>query len=458
MKLTIEMRLSKNGAIIWYVDGKRVCREAAVKFARENNLPTYAVVCYAYTRNVNYEEFATALSAYMWLVRKCKSIQSISDANPRIVREETFFSESGMVTTTHEEIYHYSEWGERINADDEPEFATFIYAKPGEVEAAIEDYAVSTEAQDAAVDAEIKQAAAIKDEPETTEIVRVNIEVNDYFNADDEDDRELLAELEREIEWLPDIVRYRIDAELGICVTVSDHAAICAVEKLFDKYGLNHSRYICTENITTSALVDADPHAENESEDDFELYPIDIAIYHGGDILTDDELEDYAAQFRKAITANGNFGTVEIGESYLSVYGNTGGDNKTIWKLIGDLCWRGDCCLEAFDAEYPHECREMPGEEIDAMLARMGIDNDTPAEIDARIDGYLNTAYNLEGMAEELEIICDNFDDDARDEKDWHVASRISFYVEHVKRGIEGLREMIDWYIQHADFAESKAE
>ena len=93
-------------------------------------------------------------------------------------------------------------------------------------------------------------------------------------------------------------------------------------------------------------------------------------------------------------------------------------------------------------------------------VVKISNEPETPdaTEIDARIDCYLNTAYNLESRAEELEIICDIFDDDARDEKDWHVASRISFYVDHVKRGIEGLREMIDWYKQHADFAESKAE
>lgn len=132
------------------------------------------------------------------------------------------------------------------------------------------------------------------------------------------------------------------------------------------------------------------------------------------------------------------------------------------------------------------------------MLARMGIDNDPPAfeipefdaavkkvfgddapaflspsgtvmievantpenfqtdALNAQIDGYLNTAYDLEGMAEELEIICDNFNDDAQSEEDWHVASRISFYVDHVKRGIEGLREMIEWYIQRAEIEEDK--
>ena len=124
----------------------------------------------------------------------------------------------------------------------------------------------------------------------------------------------------------------------------------------------------------------ADKAQTDAEEDDFKLYPIDIAIYHGGDILTDEELHDAAAQLSKAITANGNFGEVEIEESYLSVIGDAGGDNKTIWKIVGDLCWRGECCLESYDAEWPHELREMPGDEIDAMLKRMGIDD---AEDDA---------------------------------------------------------------------------
>lgn len=122
-----------------------------------------------------------------------------------------------------------------------------------------------------------------------------------------------------------------------------------------------------------------DTQADAE-DDDFKLYPIDIAIYHGGDILTDEELHDAAAQLSKAITANGNFGEVEIEESYLSVIGDAGGDNKTIWEIVGDLCWRGECCLESYDAEWPHELREMPGDEIDAMIKRMGIDD---AEDDA---------------------------------------------------------------------------
>ena len=112
-----------------------------------------------------------------------------------------------------------------------------------------------------------------------------------------------------------------------------------------------------------------------EEQADNKVYPIDIAIYHGGSALTEAELEDTAAQFRTAITANGNFGKVEVQESYLSVIGDIGGDNKTIWKLIGDLCWRGDCVLESLDAET-EELREMPGIEIDALLERMGIDNE----------------------------------------------------------------------------------
>ena len=137
----------------------------------------------------------------------------------------------------------------------------------------------------------------------------------------------------------------------------------------------------CWVEYPEDTQVDTDKSTSPDAEeDDFKLYPIDIAIYHGGDILSDEELHDAAAQLSKAITANGNFGKVEIEESYLSVIGDAGGDNKTIWKIVGDLCWRGECCLESYDAEWPHELREMPGDEIDAMLKRMGIDD---AEDDA---------------------------------------------------------------------------
>ena len=150
-----------------------------------------------------------------------------------------------------------------------------------------------------------------------------------------------------------------------------------SVNNAVDKFAIaiaNHD-----EEFTFPAEV-ADTHAETESEEDFETYPIDIAIYFGDSKLTEIEIEEYAIQFRLAIGEDGNFGKAGIVESYLSVYGDTGGDNKTIWKLIGDLCWRGDCVLKGYGSkETDYELREMPGEEIDALLARMGIDNDPPA-------------------------------------------------------------------------------
>ncbi|MBR4382286.1 MAG: hypothetical protein IKP64_01885, partial [Selenomonadaceae bacterium] len=632
--VTIETKIAKDGAAIVYVNGKRTSREAAVKFAEENNLPTYTATCYPYSER-NYsisEEFATALSAYKWIVSKANSNRNVADGSFEIRR----YTDGIKNETT---IFDHTEnGGTEINADDEPEFATFIYAKIGEVHISdrydrmvlfhnqlandglteeqinqvlvtqynnengrehcklIKEFKAANfkEAQEVAARleeiiaeedarrAEIEQAtgtvtenseekitidAVIADAKDFiatnldartekvfklcfgihvafhfylnnlkskhfAEVHKIESELRNFKTASDKFYRDYIAATDGHIdsEEMTALYKHIYDCtetpytnavwaetrEIAnqILDNLGEETLMRELAKVTDEFGFDRDLLNQSDNCDFKPfnLDDPEPtpepertkiHVENESEDDFELYPIDVAIYHGGDILTEDELEDYAAQFREAITANGNFGTVEIGESYLSVWGNTGGDNKTIWKLIGDLCWRGDCALEGYGSkETDYELREMPGEEIDAMLERMGIDNDPPAlvignepadpnepliaanireaaikfgekffgkdesmskfesedERNARIDGYLNTAYELEGMATELEIICDNFDEDSEIETDRHVASRISFYVDHVKRGIEGLREMIDWYKQQADFAESKAE
>lgn len=50
----------------------------------------------------------------------------------------------------------------------------------------------------------------------------------------------------------------------------------------------------------------------------------------------------------------------------------------------------------------------------------------------------------ISNLIEQLESVCEEFDGIA-DAESWHVASRISFYREHVERGIEGLREMREY-------------
>ena len=128
-EIKIETKISANGTANVYVNGKRTSREAAVKFAEENNLPTYTAICYPYSER-NYsisEEFATALSAYKWIVSKANSNRNVADGSFEIRR----YTDGIKNETT---IFDYTENGdEKINADDEPEFATFIYAEIGEV-------------------------------------------------------------------------------------------------------------------------------------------------------------------------------------------------------------------------------------------------------------------------------------------------------------------------------------
>lgn len=48
----------------------------------------------------------------------------------------------------------------------------------------------------------------------------------------------------------------------------------------------------------------------------------------------------------------------------------------------------------------------------------------------------------IDALIDELESVCDDFDCVAEYEANWHTASRISFYAEHVKQGIDALEKM----------------
>lgn len=103
---------------------------------------------------------------------------------------------------------------------------------------------------------------------EETERVCVTISVKDCFNADNEDDSELLADLEHELDWIPGIIRYRVDAEAGVCATASDDDAICSIEELFDKYRLNYSRYVFREKVTVVNEPEPEPPVTAEEREE----------------------------------------------------------------------------------------------------------------------------------------------------------------------------------------------
>ena len=51
----------------------------------------------------------------------------------------------------------------------------------------------------------------------------------------------------------------------------------------------------------------------------------------------------------------------------------------------------------------------------------------------------------IDTLLEQLESVCDEFDNVANEEQDFRTASRISTYPDHVQRGIVGLREMKEY-------------
>ena len=80
-------------------------------------------------------------------------------------------------------------------------------------------------------------------------------------------------------------------------------------------------------------------------------------------------------------------------------------------------------------------------------------------KINAQIDSYVCSVHNLTETMLNLENVCEIFDDDsARAESDWRVASRNSFYSQHVQRTIEDLAEMREWYESRLDIEYRKMQ
>lgn len=78
-------------------------------------------------------------------------------------------------------------------------------------------------------------------------------------------------------------------------------------------------------------------------------WAVDFDIYHTDSDLTDAELESYTDKLREALTANGNRACVELEDSVITIYGDLGGDNDTVDKIVAEMCKRG-CWVE-----YPEE-------------------------------------------------------------------------------------------------------
>ena len=58
----------------------------------------------------------------------------------------------------------------------------------------------------------------------------------------------------------------------------------------------------------------------------------------------------------------------------------------------------------------------------------------------------------INALINDLENVCDEFNFITDAESNWHVACAAAVYADHVKRGIEGLNEMINYLSQLSEW------
>lgn len=89
------------------------------------------------------------------------------------------------------------------------------------------------------------------------------------------------------------------------------------------------------------------PHVAELTATDYDekLWAVDFDIYHEDSDLTEEELRDYTDRLSDAMTANGNRAHVELETCLISVYGDDGGENLTVGKIVTEMCKRG-CWVE----------------------------------------------------------------------------------------------------------------
>ncbi len=79
-------------------------------------------------------------------------------------------------------------------------------------------------------------------------------------------------------------------------------------------------------------------------------WAVDFDIYHEDSDLTEEELRDYTDALSDAMTANGNCAHVELETCLITVWGDSGGDNTTVNKIVDEMLKRG-CWNECPDVD-----------------------------------------------------------------------------------------------------------
>lgn len=83
----------------------------------------------------------------------------------------------------------------------------------------------------------------------------------------------------------------------------------------------------------------------NAPDYDEKKWAVDFDIYHADGDLSEEELQGYTYKLRAAMTANGNRACVKLEDCVIVIYGDDGGDNDGVEKLVAEL-EEHDCLQE----------------------------------------------------------------------------------------------------------------
>lgn len=148
-KMTIETKISANGNVNIYVDGKRTSNEKAFVLAHDNGLPTYEATCLTYADNFISESFASPVSAYRWLVTKSNSNRNFNDGSQQITigNSEVIYERAGDFVSVN-------------NAELEAYILTLNNGDTAAIEAQIAEYAKTVKEESLKLDPEWQRQQA----------------------------------------------------------------------------------------------------------------------------------------------------------------------------------------------------------------------------------------------------------------------------------------------------------
>ena len=131
-------------------------------------------------------------------------------------------------------------------------------------------------------------------------------------------------------------------AEMMAPMYVTDHSTTAYRKNADGTFTEDAAAYERLREVESKMFRFSHPELDNVQADADELKPdydekrwaVDFDIYHADSDLTDAQLQDFTNRLHEAMTANGNRASVELEDCVIGIYGDNGGDNDSVDKII----------------------------------------------------------------------------------------------------------------------------